>query len=97
MLVCGGPYLYVAGLLHEPAGVLCSSVAFRELDSEELESPLKVCLQEVLLRCLERDMRRWWEEVVVVEGTDKKQLLKVRHRKLKGNFQQLVLLTAGCH
>lgn len=80
VLVCGDPYLYIAGLLHEPAGILCSSVAFRELDSEELESPLKVCLQEVLLRCLEREMRRWWEEVVVVVGTGKKQLLRVRHR-----------------
>lgn len=60
--VCRGPYLDVAGLLHKPAGVLCSSVAFRELDSEELESPFKVRLQEVLFRRLERDMRRWEEE-----------------------------------
>lgn len=53
MFVCKSPYLDVAGLLHKPAGVLCSSVAFRELNSEELESPFKVCLQEVLFRCLE--------------------------------------------
>lgn len=58
----GVPYLDIAGLLHKPAGVLGSSVAFRELDSEELESPFKVGLQEVLFRRLERDMRRRWEE-----------------------------------
>lgn len=52
------PHLDVAGLLHEPASVLCSSVAFRQLDSEELESPFEVCLQEVLFRCLEGDMKR---------------------------------------
>lgn len=46
-------YLDVAGLLHEPSGVLCSSVSFGELDSEELESPLEVCLQQVLFRRLE--------------------------------------------
>lgn len=48
-------YLDVAGLLHEPSGVLCSSVSFGELDSEELESPLEVCLQQVLFRRLEGD------------------------------------------
>lgn len=53
VFVCGGPYLDVAGLLHKPAGILRSSVAFRELDSEELESPFKVRLQEVLFRRLE--------------------------------------------
>lgn len=61
MFVWGGPYLDVAGLLHKPAGILCGSVAFRELDSEELESPFKVCLQEILFRSLEGDMRRWEE------------------------------------
>lgn len=62
VFVCRAPYLDVAGLLHKPAGVLRSSVAFRELDSEELESPFEVRLQEVLFRCLERDMRRWEEK-----------------------------------
>lgn len=59
--VCKCPYLDVAGLFHKPAGVLCCSVAFRELDSEELESPLKVSLQEILLRRLEgdADTDRW--------------------------------------
>lgn len=52
------PHLDVAGLLHEPAGILCSAVTFRQLDSEELESPFKVRLQEVLFRCLEGDMMR---------------------------------------
>lgn len=52
------PHLDVAGLLHEPAGILCSSVTFRQLHSEELESPFKVRLQEVLFRCLEGDMTR---------------------------------------
>lgn len=47
------PYLDVTRLLHEPSGILCSSVSFRELDPEELESPLKVCLQEVLFGRLE--------------------------------------------
>lgn len=51
-------HLDVTGLLHEPAGVLCSSVAFWQLDSEELESPFEVCLQEVLFRCLEGDVKR---------------------------------------
>lgn len=50
------PHLDVAGLLHEPAGVLRSSVTFRQLDSEELESPFKVRLQEVLFGSLEGDM-----------------------------------------
>lgn len=52
------PHLDVAGLLHEPAGILCSSVTFRQLDSEELESPFKVRLQKVLFRRLEGDMTR---------------------------------------
>lgn len=56
-----GPYLDVACLLHKPAGVLRGSVAFRELDSEELESAFKVRLQEILFRRLEGDMRRWEE------------------------------------
>lgn len=61
VFVCRAPYLDVAGLLHEPSGIFGSSVAFRELHSEELESPFKVCLQKVLFRCLEQDMRRWEE------------------------------------
>lgn len=52
------PHLDVAGLLHEPAGVLCSSVTLWQLDSEELESSLKVRLQEVFFRCLEGDMTK---------------------------------------
>lgn len=54
-------YLDVAGLLHEPSGVLCSSVSFGELDSEKLESPLEVCLQQVLFRRLEGDEEEWEE------------------------------------
>lgn len=56
MLVnCGpAPYLDVAGLFHEPAGILCCSVAFRELDSEELESALEIGLQKVLFGRLQR-------------------------------------------
>lgn len=49
---CEATYLDVAGLFHEPAGILRSSVALRELHSEELESPFEVCLQKVLFRCL---------------------------------------------
>lgn len=59
--VCRAPYLDVAGLLHKSSSILCSSVAFRELDPEELESPFKISLQEVLFGCLEQDTRRWEE------------------------------------
>lgn len=58
MVVLLLPHLDVAGLLHELAGVLCSSVSFRQLDPEELESPFKVRLQKVLFRCLEGDMTK---------------------------------------
>lgn len=56
------PYLDVTGLLHEPPRILRSSVAFRELHSEELESPFEIRLQEVLFRRLERDMMRQGEK-----------------------------------
>lgn len=60
-------YLDVAGLFHEPAGILCCSVAFRELDSEELESPFEIGLQKVLFGRLQRaragQEERAWEEV----------------------------------
>lgn len=49
-----GSYLDVTGLFHEPAGVLCSPVAFGQLDPEELQSPLKVSLKQVLLGRLRR-------------------------------------------
>jgi len=51
-------HLDVAGLLHQPPGVLCSSVALRQLDPEELEGSFEVRLQEVLFGGLERDTRR---------------------------------------
>lgn len=63
--LCAGSisYLYVAGLLHKPSRVLCCSVTFRKLDSEELESPFKVGLQEVFFGCLEGDMKGWEERI----------------------------------
>lgn len=41
-------YLNVARLFHKSSSIFCSSVSFGQLDSKELESPLKVGLQEVL-------------------------------------------------
>lgn len=49
------PYLDVAGLLHQPPGVLGGSVALGELDSEEFEGSFEVRLQEVLFRCLQKE------------------------------------------
>lgn len=49
----GAPYLDVAGLFHEPAGILRGSVAFRQLHSEELESALEIGLQKVLFGSLQ--------------------------------------------
>lgn len=48
MCACEAPYLDVAGLFHEPAGILRCSVALRQLHSEELESALEIGLQKVL-------------------------------------------------
>lgn len=47
------PHLDVAGLLHEPAGVLRRSVALGQLHSEELESALEIGLQKVLFGSLQ--------------------------------------------
>lgn len=46
-------YLNVARLFHKSSSIFCSSVSFGQLDPKELESPLKVGLQEVLFGGLE--------------------------------------------
>lgn len=72
-------YLDVAGLLHKPSGVLCSSVSFGELDSEKLESPLEVCLQQVLFRRLGDEEE--WEERGEQQG-----IINETHKRLNESF-----------